>query len=315
MISVNKRALKQVLTMTEDAEALGIAVQKLSNGSTVLDCGVEVDGSLEAGRLYAEACMGGLAQITFCDLDLEGLWLPGVRVVVSQPPISCLGAQYAGWDVKVGSFSAMGSGPARALHASGPIFDHIVYQDDGDVGVLALETADLPGEGVADYVAEKCRVSPENLYLLAAPTASLVGSVQVAARVVETGLHKMVEIGFDVNVLLSGFGRCPLPPVAADDLEAIGRTNDAVLYGGEAWYTMRTDDEAIEKVIDLLPSCASEDYGTPFGDLVERYHGAFYEMDPLLFSPAEVHVNNTTTGRTFHAGSVDVDIVRRVLLG
>lgn len=315
MISVNERALKQVLRMTEDAEALGIEAHTLSNGSTLLDCGIQVDGSLEAGRLYAEACMGGLAQITFCDLDLEGLWLPGVQVVVGQPPIACLGAQYAGWDIKVGRYTGMGSGPARALHASDPIFDHITYRDDANVGVLALETADLPGEDVADYVAGKCGISPKHLYLLAAPTASLVGSVQVAARVVETGLHKMVEIGLDVNVLLSGCGRCPLPPVAANDTEAIGRTNDAVLYGGEAWYTVKTGDEAVEKVIDLLPSCASEDYGTPFGDLLKRYGGAFYEMDPLLFSPAEVYVNNATTGRTFHAGAIDVDMVRRVLLG
>ena len=315
MISVNERALKNVLLMMEDAESLGVTVHRLPNGSNVLDCGIEVPGSLEAGRLYAEACMGGLAQISFCDLDLEGLWLPGVRVVVGQPPISCLGAQYAGWDVKVGDFAAMGSGPARALHASDPIFDHITYQDEADIGVLALETGDLPGDDVTDYVADKCSISTENLYLLVAPTASLVGSVQVAARTVETGLHKMVEIGFDVNVLLSGFGRCPLPPVAANDLEAIGRTNDAVLYGGEAWYTARTDDEAIEKVIDLLPSSASKDYGKSFLDLLKRSHGPFYEIDPLLFSPAEVSVNNTTTGRTFHAGSVDVDIVRRVLLG
>jgi len=315
MISVNERALTIVLAMVEDAEALGIDVQKLPNGCTVVDCGVQVTGSLEAGRLYAEVCMGGLAQISFCDLDLADLWLPGVRVVVSNPPVSCLGAQYAGWEVKLDNYFAMGSGPARALHGSDPIFQHIAYRDESDVGVLTLETGSLPGEAVADKIAAKCGITPANLYLLVAPTASLVGSVQVAARVVETGLHKMVEIGFDVNVLLSGFGRCPLPPVAADDMEAIGRTNDAVLYGGEAWYTVRTDDEAVEKVIDLLPSCASKDYGKSFSDLLKRSHGSFYEIDPLLFSPAEVSVNNAATGRRFHAGSVDVDIVQRVLLG
>jgi len=315
MISVNERAKRDVLVMMEDAEALGIAVRKLANGATVLDCGIEVAGSLEAGRLYAEVCMGGLAQISFCDLDLGDLWLPGVRVVVSDPPVSCLAAQYAGWEVKLDDYFAMGSGPARALHGSDPIFEHIAYRDASDVGVLTLETRSLPGEAVADKIAAKCGIAPANLYLLVAPTASLVGSVQVAARVVETGLHKMVEIGFDVNVLLSGLGRCPLPPIAADDVKAIGWTNDAVLYGGEAWYAVRTDDEAIEKVIDLLPSCASADYGKSFSDLLERSHGAFYEIDPLLFSPAAVSVNNMRTGRRFRAGSVDVDIVRRVLLG
>jgi len=313
-ISINERALRIVSRMMDEADALGIAVIELPNGTTVVDSGVDVIGSLEAGRLYAEVCMGGLAQITFCDLDLDGLWLPGVRVVAGHPPISCLAAQYAGWDVKVDEFVAMGSGPARALHCHDPIFEHIDYQDQSNVGVLALETRMLPGEAVADRIAGKCGISPDDLYLLVAPTASLVGSVQVAARVVETGLHKMVEIGFDVNVLLSGFGRCPLPPVAHDDLEALGRTNDAVLYGGEAWYTVTTEDAAVAKVIDLLPSCASKDYGTSFQGLLKRYGGDFYQIDPLLFSPAEVSVHNTMTGRRFHAGSVDVDIVRRILL-
>ncbi len=96
----------------------------------------------------------------------------------------------------------------------------------------------------------KCRVSPARLYLLVAPTASLVGSVQVSARVVETGMHKMYEVGFDIHTVLSGFGTCPLAPIAPDDLQAIGRTNDAVLYGGRAWYTVRGDDAQIENLID-----------------------------------------------------------------
>jgi methenyltetrahydromethanopterin cyclohydrolase len=141
-----------------------------------------------------------------------------------------------------------------------------------------------------------------------------VGSVQVAARTVETGLHKMSEIGFDVNVVLAGYGTCPLASIAADDLQAIGRTNDAVLYGGQAWYTLRTEDARIEEMIDRLPSSASHDYGTPFYDLFRRYDGDFYRIDPLLFSPAEVFVNNVTSGRTFHAGQVNVEMIRTVLL-
>jgi methenyltetrahydromethanopterin cyclohydrolase len=124
----------------------------------------------------------------------------------------------------------------------------------------------------------------------------------------------MVEIDFDVEVILSGSGTCPLASIAADDLEAIGRTNDAVLYGGRAWYTTKTDDAHIEEVIDRLPSSASSDYGTPFIELFRRYDGDFYKIDPLLFSPAEVFVNNVTSGRTFHAGGLNADMIRRVLL-
>ena len=80
--------------------------------------------------------------------------------------------------------------------------------------------------------------------------------------------------------------------MAADDLTAIGRTNDAVLYGGRAWYTVRTEDAQIESVIEQLPSAASRDYGAPFGELFQRYGGDFYKIDPLLFSPAEIAITN-----------------------
>lgn len=313
MISINDQALEIAEQMIAQQDRLGLAVSRLPNGTTVIDAGVGVAGSLEAGRLFAEVCTGGLAQVSFCHLDVGDLWLPGVTVTASQPPVACLAAQYAGWAVEAEDYFGMGSGPARALYRGEPIFEHLSYQDQTDVGVLTVEARQLPTEAAADKVARKCRISAERLTLLVAPTASLVGSVQVAARTVETGLHKMVEIDFDVEVVLSGSGTCPLAPVAADDLQAIGRTNDAVLYCGRAWYTMQGDDARIERVIDRLPSSASNDYGTPFIDLFKRYDGNFYEIDPLLFSPAEVFINNVNSGRTFHAGELNPDMVRRVL--
>jgi methenyltetrahydromethanopterin cyclohydrolase len=320
MISLNEHALGIVRQMVADAEVLGIAVARIANDTTVVDAGVKVAGSFEAGRLFAEVCLGGLGQVRFCELDFKDVSLPGVAITVSQPVLACMAAQYAGWAVKVeddeGSdpYMAMGSGPARALYGAEPLFEQLAYRDQTDVAVLALESRTLPSAAVARWVAQKCRVSPQHLYLLIAPTASLVGSVQVAARVVETGLHKMLEVGFDIGTVLSGFGTCPLAPIAQDDLRAIGRTNDAVLYGGRAWYTVRTDDAHIEKFIERLPSSASRDYGIPFFDLFQRYGGDFYKIDPLLFSPAEVYVNNQTSGRTFHAGGLNLDMISKTLL-
>ena len=57
---------------------------------------------------------------------------------------------------------------------------------------------------------------------MGAPTASLVGSIQIAARSAETGLHKLSELGFDVRQVALAYGVCPLAPVAADDLHAMG---------------------------------------------------------------------------------------------
>jgi methenyltetrahydromethanopterin cyclohydrolase len=314
MISVNERAATIVQQMMAQSEVLGVAVHALSNGATVLDAGIDLPGSFAAGKLFAEACLGGLGEVAFIRLSFasHGLYLPGVSVRVEHPSIACMASQYAGWAIKRSKFFAMGSGPARALYAGEELFERLSYRDRVEVAVLLLEGRKLPNEEVADYVAGKCGVKTENLMLAIAPTASLVGSVQVAARVVETGLHKLTELGFDVEQVVAGFGTCPLAPVASDDLKAIGLTNDAVLYGGQAYYVVQTSDEALEAIIEQVPSSASRDYGTPFYELFQRY-GDFYQIDPLLFSPAEVTFNNLSTGSTFHAGEVNVDLLGRMV--
>jgi len=323
MISVNERAADILRQMMAQAEVLGVAVQRLSNGATVIDAGVKVPGSFAAGKLFAEACLGGLGEVGFTRLSFPsppklggiegGLWLPGVSVRVEHPAIACMAAQYAGWAVKRGKFFAMGSGPARALYAGEELFERLSYRDQSEVAVLLLEGRKLPDEEVAEYVAGKCGVDVANLMLAIAPTASLVGSVQVAARVVETGLHKLTELGFDVEQVVAGFGTCPLAPVAADDLKAIGLTNDAVLYGGQACYAVQAADEALEAIIVQIPSSASRDYGRPFYELFQAYGGDFYKIDPLLFSPAEVIINNLTSGKTYRAGKPNLELLRRLL--
>src|SRR6185503_19539454 len=141
------------------------------------------------------------------------------------------------------------------------------------------------------------------------------GGVQIVARMIETGLHKMDTIGFDVNRVVSACGTAPLPPVARSDTRAIGRTNDCILYGGQARYTVRADDEELAHLATRLPASASADYGTPFYDIFKRYDSDFYKIDPLLFSPAEVWLTSAATGRTFHGGRVDPDVLRASLLG
>jgi methenyltetrahydromethanopterin cyclohydrolase len=318
MISINERAFEIVQRLIADADALGLSVVHTASGATVLDAGVHVAGSLEAGRLFSEVCMGGLGDVRLSELAFDGLPLPGVSVTVSQPPLACMAAQLAGWLVEGGDaasrFRAMGSGPARALRRTEAVFEQLGYQDTASVAVLALEVGQLPPDSVLQQVAELCHVRPDQLYVLAASVASLTGSVQVAARVVEAGMHKMAALGFDIRSVVAAWGTCPLAPVAADEPRAMGRANDAVLCGGRAWYWVRTNDAAIEAVLEQLPSSASSDYGTPFFELLQRYSFDFYRIDPLLFSIAELTINNLASGRTFCAGKVDADLVRRTLL-
>lgn len=318
-ISLNDRAAALVDELAADAEALEVQASRLPCGAQVVDAGVHVAGSLEAGRLFAEVCMGGLGRVQLHAVHLGDLVLPGVAVSVSHPVLACMAAQYAGWALNVPlgqegkKYFAMGSGPGRALHRREPLFDDIEVDERSSLAVLALEARKLPPDEVAEYVAGRCGVEPAGVRLVVAPTAGVVGSVQVAARIVETGLHKMHEVGFDVAAVRSGFGTCPLAPVAADDLTAIGRTNDGVLYGGRAWYTVDCEDDVLEEVVPLLPSSSSRDHGSPFLELFKRYDGDFYKIDPLLFSPAEVTLTNARSGRTFRAGRVDPDLLGTTL--
>ncbi|NLA75915.1 MAG: methenyltetrahydromethanopterin cyclohydrolase, partial [Deltaproteobacteria bacterium] len=284
----------------------------------VIDAGINVEGSFEAGRLFSQICMSGLGRIDFCELTYDDFSIPGVKVTVSNPVLACMGSQYAGWTIKVERrdkkpFQAMGSGPARSVYFKEELLKKLDIKESADRTVLLLETGNLPDDEVAIWVSKRCSIPPERIFIIAAPTASLAGSIQIAARIVETGLHKMVETGFNIKTITAAIGVCPVAPVAENDLKAMGRTNDAVLFGGKAWYTAGSGPEAIEKIINLLPSSASKDYGTPFYDLFKGYGYDFYKIDPMLFSPAEVSINDTVSGKTYRAGRVNPELLKRGL--
>ena len=309
MISVNERASKIADEMIQDGEELGVKVLKLKNGAVVIDAGIKARGSLKAGKYFSEVCLGGLGNVDLCMEER-----PQVYVNVDHPAISCMASQFAGWVIKVEDYFAMGSGPARALaRVEEKLFKELKYEDSFEKAVITLETRKIPNEKVADFIAQKCGVKPNSLYILAAPTASVVGSIQISARIVETGVHKLHELGFDMGKIICGSGSAPIAPVGKNDLEAMGKTNDCMLYGGRTIYFVDADDSEVEKVIGEVPSSASKDYGQPFLEIFEKYNRDFYKIDPKLFSPAEITVSNTRTGGVFHSGGINGEILRKSL--
>ncbi len=296
--------------MADRAEALGIEVTTLPNGARLIDAGIAAPGSIEAGRLFAEACMGGLGRVTIQARTLGTAVLPEAAVAVDAPLVACIASQYAGWKIQAGKFVAMGSGPARAVAAVEPLFERYPLKTRAARTVLLLEATARPGAEVADLVAARCGIAPSALTLIAASTGSLVGSIQIAARSVETALHKLMELSFDLTTITAGAGTCPVAPGIPDPLRAIGRTNDAVLYGACVTLWVSAPDAGIESVLDRVPSSASKDYGRLFYDLF-RAHGDFYKIDPMLFSPARVTFINAATGRVFTAGAPDETMLLR----
>lgn len=305
---LNERAKRIVDAL--DADALRIARPASPAGATVFDCGVKAPGGLAAGLTLARVCLSDLATVSLHPGDSTSQGLPYIQVATDQPVLACMASQYAGWQIKAGKFFAMGSGPMRAAYGKEPLFDHLPGRESPPVAVGVLETGKLPPEEAVAYLAERLNLPPSAITLLAARTASLAGTLQVVARSLEMALHKLHELKFDLAQVLSGTGSAPLPPVAADDLAAIGRTNDAILYAGRAVVWVDADDAAIAEVGPKVPSSASPEFGALFAELFARY-GDFYKIDPLLFSPAEIVFNNLRSGRVHRFGKTDADVLRR----
>ncbi|MGI8817630.1 MAG: methenyltetrahydromethanopterin cyclohydrolase, partial [Gemmatimonadales bacterium] len=273
-LRMNEAASEIADSMANQADLLRVRTSRLPSGARVIDAGVESEGGIEAGLALAEICMGGLGNVSFAPLQIGGRSYAGLIVWTDHPAVACMASQYAGWAISVDKFFAMGSGPLRAhARVERELFEKLGYEEQADEGVLVLETRSLPNDEVAAWVAEKARVQPVQLTFVVAPTASIAGGVQISARIIETGLHKMETLGFDVRRVVSAMGTAPLPPVAKNDLRAIGRTNDCILYGGQARYTIKAPDAELEKLAEQVPASASRDYGTPFYEIFQRYGG------------------------------------------
>ncbi len=309
--TLNEQAFELALEAFAEAGDLRISGRQDPGGPLLLDFGIDVAGGLEAGLRLAEICLSGQASVDLV-VSNRTLWSgQAVQVMTDHPISACMASQYAGWKLTHGKFFAMGSGPMRAAAAKEPLFEKIGYRELSEVAVGVLETRQNPPHELSAEIAADCRVAPTKLVLCLAPTASQAGTVQVVARSVETCLHKLFELGFDPKRIESAIGTAPLPPVAKDDLAAIGRTNDAVLYGGEVTLWVRGDDDSLREIGPRVPSSASPDFGEPFAAIFQRYDCDFYKIDPHLFSPAAVTLCNLDTGRMFRFGQTLPEVIQR----
>ncbi|WAJ26787.1 methenyltetrahydromethanopterin cyclohydrolase [Antarcticirhabdus aurantiaca] len=312
-LSVNKGAARIVDHMKRCAAELGIAVSEGAAGETLIDCGAASPGGIESGRLLAEACLGGLGHVSVGPSAAFPRWPFGLTVRSSQPVVACLGSQYAGWQLASGegeaSYFAMGSGPARALAGLEHIFADIGYADRSDAAVLVLETGTAPPAELVRRVAQDCDVDPADLTILFAPTQSLAGTVQIVGRIVEVALHKAHTLHFDLARIREGVGTAPLPPPHPDFVTAMGRTNDAVIYGGEVVLYVSGPAADARALAEGLPSSTCADHGRPFAEIFRAYEGDFYKIDASLFSPAAVSVVALETGETFRGGRLEPALV------
>ena len=320
-ISLNNAALDLVKELCDEADKYAVSVEKLKSGTTLIDAGIEAKSGFLAGEMITRICLGGYGEANIIPMQYGDVILPSVFVKTDYPALSTLASQFAGWQIKEGDYSAIASGPARAL-AQKPkhLFRKLNYKDESEVAVLVLETERKPPDSVVQLVATKCNVSPKNLFLVMFSTTSLTGATQVSGRIVETGLHKFERLGLDPLVVKHAWGYAPIVTLHPKADSAMGRTNDAILYGGFVSYAVDYDDDAeLERMVNQAPSSASAilqearkraEKNPRFLEIFKEAGFDFYKVDPNIFAPAVVNVNSIRTGRSFQAGSFDVDVIK-----
>ncbi|MBI1867380.1 MAG: methenyltetrahydromethanopterin cyclohydrolase [Methylocystis sp.] len=303
--SVNALAGDLVDQLVAGAARYRVEVSRGSAGELLIDAGAKVVGGLETGVLLAEICMGGLGKVSLSPAPGAAKWPFWLTVCSNEPIVACLASQYAGWSLSHDKFFALGSGPGRALARKEPLFQELSYTDKADRATIVLESAAPPPAAVVTKVANDCGVEPKNLTFIYAPTQSLAGGVQIVGRVLEVALHKAHELKFPLEHIVDGIASAPLSPPHPDLIQAMGRTNDAIIYAGRAHLFVRGPADAARQLAKALPSGNSRDYGRPFAEIFKAYKGDFYKIDPSLFSPAEAIVTAVETGETFRGGAVD----------
>ncbi|MFC6903620.1 methenyltetrahydromethanopterin cyclohydrolase [Halalkalicoccus tibetensis] len=304
MDSLNRMSLELVDEAIDFADELDVFVSELDTETTVLDFGVESDGGLEAGLLLVEIQTAGLATVQTRMDEVGGVPMPFVEFSTDQPELAVLCSQKAGWELGVEDFEGLGSGPARALVAEEEEFARVGYEDVFEFAVLAVESENLPTAAAAKQVAELTGVDPGAVFLPAFSTASLTGSVNMAARAAELAVFRLSELGYDPLDVVSASASAPVAPVAGSEEAAIGRTNDALAYGGRAHVVVREEFDRFSEVA----STASEEYGRPFVEIFDDVDWELYDVPESIFAPAEVTVD-VLGGETYHYGERNEELL------
>lgn len=316
--SVNKLTQPLVQELIDNADKLRLGVQTLENGCTIIDAGIDVPGGLEAGRIITEICMGGMGTVSISQSAYTDNWPLTINVHSTNPVLSCLGSQYAGWSMSHEKYYALGSGPARAMARKEKggvnvpveeIYKELDYQDSAESTALVIENDKIPPIEIIEKVASACRVPTSKLTIIVTPTSSLAGCVQVVGRVLEVAMHKAHELHFPLENIIDGSGSAPICPPHPDFVKAMGRTNDAILFAGQVHIFVKGSDEDAQELANELPSSTSKDYGKPFAEIFKACNYDFFKIDGMLFSPACVIVTAIESGNSFRAGKLDNELL------
>ena len=310
-ISLAKETIPFVEKMIEHAEKLKVKVEKIAE-ATIIDCGINTEGSFSAGLLFSKISLGGLAKVQLKLPILDDNSILTVQVDTSYPVLSTLGCQAASWNINKGDFFGMTCGPGRALALKpSKIYKLLDYKDENDKAILCIESDQLPNEEVIQYLAEKCQVEKKNLFILMIKTACLVEYVQMAARAIELGVFRLVEqLGYPKERILHAVGTGIIPPMSLDNDLSNDRVNNALIYGTKLYLIIKSEqDDNLPELIKKIPSNSSSSYGKKFLELFNEAGKDFAKFDLTLLAPTEIIINDIRTGKIYHEGKINLDLI------
>ena len=310
-LSVSSLAKDLVDKLIDNPKQFNVLIKKGPLNSIIIDAGIQTKGSLEAGKIIAEICMGGLGVINLKETKTFTKWPLETEVKTQHPVISCLASQYAGWNLSFEKFYSLASGPGRAIARREDLFKELNYKDQFEFVYLVMEVDKTPPQEIIEKISKDCKTNPEKIVLILTPTTSISGIIQIVSRVSEVGLHKLHTLKFPLKNVKEVSGSAPIPPISNDFITSMGRTNDAILYGGNVELKVQGTEEQIINLAKNLPSTSSKDYGKPFSEIFKDYKGDFYAIDPNLFSPGKVKIISVDTGKSFEEGVINTDLINK----
>ena len=250
--------------------------------------------------------MGGLGAISFAPLVLGGRWLPGLTVVTDHPALACLGSQYAGWRLDRDGYFAMASGPGRALIRAEELYDDLDVDERAEQAVLCLETRDAPPDELAAYVAERAGVGAGR------PDAPLRADREPGRRRPDRRARGRDRAAQAARARVRRPPRGERRSAAARCRRSAARTrrrsgarttpSSTAARSSSPWTRPTTSSEPRAAAALRRPRATTASRSARSS---RRADWDFYEIDPLLFSPAEVRLVSAASGRSFHAGGVD----------
>ena len=310
-ISLTEESMKYLDELIQNPDKYQVKISEV-NDATIIDCGIESEGSISAGLLFTKISLGGITKVNLDFPGDEKNPLMTMRVETSHPVLATIGCQAASWNINKDDFFGMACGPGRAVaQKPSKSYKLINYKDEAKQAVLCIEADKLPTDKVIDYLAEKCKVAKNDLTILMIKTNCIVEYLQMAARAIELGVFKLVEqLGYPQERILHAVGTGVVAPMTNDIDLSNDRVNNALIYGTRLYLIINSaETDNLNELVKQIPSASSPSFGRKFLELFTEANGDFSKFDLNLLAPSEVILNDIRTGKIYKAGKMDLSFI------